>query len=279
MVSSVEPAWGSLGFFDVTPGVPEAMIRSRRSYMFNTYLYAPILNALIFFYHLLGDSFGLAIIALTVVIRGILVPLTIPSMKSQQKLMELQPKLAALKKKHPDKLKLQQAQLELYKAHGVNPGAGCLPQIVQIIILIGLYQVFNNFLQGGQIDGASVNMRFLWLDLTKSDPFYILPLLAGVSQLIYSLMLRPGTEHPHPQEKLTTKKEVKEEKDEMTMAQEIQNQMLFMMPLMTAVIALRFPSGLALYWVITTLFSLVQQWMVTGPGGLRYYWAKLRSLV
>ena len=154
--------------------------------MFQTFLYNPLLNSLIFFYHLLGDSFGLAIIALTVAIRAVLVPLTIPSIKAQQKMLEIQPEIEKLKKKHKgDKPGLQKAQLELMKTHGVNPGAGCLPQIVQIAILIALYQVFNNFLTGGQIDGQTVTMNFLWLDLSRPDQFYIFPVLAGLTQLVY----------------------------------------------------------------------------------------------
>lgn len=246
--------------------------------MFQTFLYNPLLNSLIFFYHLLGDSFGLAIIALTLAIRAVLVPLTIPAIKAQQKMLDLQPEIEKLKKKHQgDKAALQKAQLELMQGHGVNPGAGCLPQIIQIAILIALYQVFNNFLSGGQIDGNSVNMNFLWLDLSLPDRLYIFPILAGLTQLVYSLMLRPGAEHPHPNEVPPTSPKSltspKQERDEMTMAQEIQNQMLFMMPLMTVIISLRFPSGLSLYWVITTVFSVIQQWFITGPGGLKYYWA------
>lgn len=242
-------------------------------------LYSPIFEALKFFYHLLGDSFGLAIIALTVAIRAVLVPLTIPSIKAQQKMLAIQPEIEKLKKKHQDdKPGLQKAQLELMKTHGVNPGAGCLPQIVQIAILIALYQVFNNFLNGGQIDGNSVNMSFLWLDLSRPDRLYIFPILAGLTQLVYSLMLRPGAEHPHIKEELKMdKKEKQEEKTEMGMAQEIQNQMLFMMPLMTVIISLRFPSGLSLYWVITTVFSVIQQWFITGPGGLKYYWTLAKA--
>lgn len=235
--------------------------------------YAPILQALIFFYHLTGNSFGLAIIALTAIIRGISFPLSLPAMKSQKKLQALAPELSALKKKHKEKAELQKAQLELYKSHGVNPGAGCLPQILQILILIALYNVFTNFIHGGQIDGSMINMNFLWLDLSKPDQLYILPVLAGVTQLLYSLMLRPGTEHPHPKEKQDTKKEKKEEKNEMEMAEEIQSQMMFMMPAMTLIISFQFASGLTLYWVVTTVFSIIQQWLVTGPGGLRYYWA------
>lgn len=244
--------------------------------MFNTFFYTPLLTALVFLYHLLGNSFGLAIIALTVGLKLLLVPLTISSIKSQKKMMDLAPKLSELKKKHTDKLELQKAQLELYKSHGVNPGAGCLPQIIQIVILIALYQVFLNFLNGGTIDGATVNSDFLWLNLAKPDPIYVLPVLAGLTQLVHSLMLRPGTEHPHGSEH-QSKKDEKTEKNEMEMGQEIQNQMLFLMPIMTAVISLRFPSGLALYWVVTTVFSVVQQWIITGPGGLAYYAALVGS--
>lgn len=248
--------------------------------LFNTLLYTPIVNTLIFLYHILGNSFGLAIIALTIVLRGITIPLTIPALKSQKKLQGLQPELAKLKKKYSDKKQLQMAQLELYKQHGVNPGAGCLPQILQIIVLIALYQAFLKFINGGQIDGSTINMRFLWLDLSKPDPFYLLPALAGLTQLIYSFMLRPGTEHPHPSEIAKFPKSpnsAQEQKSEKDMAEEIQGQMTFMMPIMTVIISLKFPSGLALYWVITTVFSVIQQWFITGPGGLKYYWSLAKS--
>ena len=247
--------------------------------VFNTYLYQPILQSLIFFYHLLGDSFGWAIIGMTLAIRLISAPLTIPAMRVQQKLQKLHPELEKLKKAHSDKKELQKAQLELYRQHGVNPGAGCLPQIVQIVILIALYQVFMNFLNGGVIDGQTINMTFWWLDLSKPDKYYILPVLAGVSQLIFSMMLKPGTEHPHQVEKIVKPKDIKEEKTEMDMATEIQNQILFMMPLMTAIISLKFPSGLALYWVMTTVFSVIQQWIMTGPGGLKYYSKKVLGII
>lgn len=245
--------------------------------MFKTLLYNPILSSLIFFYHLLGDSFGLAIIALTAAIKLVTYPLMIPAIRAQQQMQKLQPEIKKLKEKHSDKKEFQKAQLELFQQHGVNPGAGCLPQIVQVVILIALYQVFMNFLNGGTINGTSANMQFLWLDLSRPDQYFILPILAGISQLVYSLMLRPGTEHPHRTEKIVNPKEVKQEKNEMDMAQEIQSQMLFLMPLMTVVISLKFPSGLALYWVITTLFSVVQQWLMTGPGGLHYYWLLIKN--
>ena len=251
--------------------------------MFNTFLYQPIFKILIFLTGILGGSFGLAIIALTLMIRTALIPLTLPSMKSAKKMKELKPRLDELKKKHSkDKRRLQQEQLNLYKEHGVNPAAGCLPTIVQFMILIALYRVFIDFIQNGGVDSLSVNMQFILLDLSKPDPLYILPLMAGGTQLLLSQMLMTGKEH-HKVEDLKKKARDKEKKlqkgsdgeDTLEMAETLQQQMLYVMPVMTVIIALRFPSGLALYWVATTLFSLVQQYILSGPGGLAKVFEKL----
>lgn len=230
------------------------------------FLISPITSLLVFLYSLTGDNLGLAIILLTLLVRGVLVPVTIPSLKSAKKLQELKPHLDRLKEKHKDKQKLQLATLELYKQHGINPAAGCLPQIAQLIVLIALYQVFTKFIDTGQIDGQSLNLDFLWLNLSKPDPFYILPVLAGVTQLVFSLMMSSGLEGHLKAPK--QKKEKQKEEDSLEMAQSMSQQMLFIMPAMTVLISLNFPSGLALYWVITTLFSLVQQYLVSGLGGL-----------
>ena len=105
-------------------------------------LYQPILNALIFLYKVLFNNLGLAIIALTVIVRFALSPIMTNQLKSAKKMQELAPELEKLKRKFKDdKQKLMQAQMELYKNHGVNPASGCLPQIVQLIVLISLYPV------------------------------------------------------------------------------------------------------------------------------------------
>lgn len=241
------------------------------------FIKTPINYVLVFLYHLTGNNFGLAIIALTLVIRFILVPVTLPSLRSAKKMQALKPKLDALKKKHTDKQKLQQAQMELYKQHGINPMSGCLPQIAQLVVLIALYQVFIGIINAGQIDGVSINTQFLWLDLSKPDPLYILPVLAGLTQLVFSAMMQSGVEQ-HVQAPKAKKAKQKEE-DSLEMAQTMQQQMMFMMPAMTVIIALRFPSGLALYWVATTLFSLVQQYFVSGWGGLARYSTRFLILV
>ena len=240
------------------------------------FLIAPINNLLIFLYGISGQNLGLAIIFLTLIVRGVLVPVTIPSLRSAKKLQELKPHLDKLKQKHKDKQKLQLATLELYKQHGINPAAGCLPQIAQLLVLIALYQVFINFINGGQYNGQSLNLNFLWLDLGKADPYYILPVLAGLTQLIFSFMMTSGLESHVKAPK--NKDEKKKEEDSMEMAQSMQQQMLYLMPAMTVIIALKFPSGLALYWVVTTLFSLVQQYLVSGLGGLKPILVKLRII-
>lgn len=240
------------------------------------FLIAPINNLLIFLYGISGQNLGLAIIFLTLIVRGVLVPITIPSLRSAKKLQELKPHLDKLKQKHKDKQKLQLATLELYKQHGINPAAGCLPQIAQLLVLIALYQVFINFINGGQYNGQSLNLNFLWLDLGKADPYYILPVLAGLTQLIFSFMMTSGLESHVKAPK--NKDEKKKEEDSMEMAQSMQQQMLYLMPAMTVIIALKFPSGLALYWVVTTLFSLVQQYIVSGLGGLKPILVKLRII-
>ena len=116
--------------------------------LWNTLLYNPLLQALLFLYHALFNNFGLAVLALTVIIRAILVPVTIPALKSAKKMADLKPHLDALKEKHgSDKQRLQAEQLRLYRENGVNPAAGCLPYLVQFLVLIALYQVFMFFIQ------------------------------------------------------------------------------------------------------------------------------------
>lgn len=235
--------------------------------MFNKILYQPILDALLFIHQYVGNL-GVAIIILTIGIRLVLLPVTLPSLKSATKMRDLKPEIDALKKKHgDDKQALQKAQMELFQKHQVNPAAGCLPQIVQIIVLIALYRVFIDFLQNGHIE----NTHFLWFNTTQPDPLYILPVLAALVQLVLALMIQPATSTAAEKtlaEQTEEKDDDKQAQDMEQMAATMQQQMIFLMPLMTGFIALRFPAGLAVYWVISTLFSAVQQYLVSGWGGL-----------
>ncbi len=234
-----------------------------------------IISILSQLYGVTGDL-GLAIIVFTLIVRFLLVPLTLPSLKAQKQIQALQPELKKLKAKHgADKKALQVAQMELYKQYNVNPLAGCLPQLVQIGLLIVLYQALVRFLGQDTVNGSVVDPSFLWLTLTKPDHLFVMPVLASVSQLVLSLMIAPATEVrdvvPNNSKKPSLKEANKKEEDMADMAAAMQQQMIFVMPVMIGISALRFPSGLALYWVATTVFSIVQQWILSGPGGLKSY--------
>lgn len=248
-----------------------------------------LVNPLFDFLQLLNGwtgNLGLSIILLTLIVRAALVPLTYPSLKAQnetrRKMKEIQPKLNALKKKHAkDRVAMAQAQQALFKEHDIRVTAGLLPNILQLIVLIAVYQVFQRFLHPDVAfpDGMSL---FLGLDLLKNDPTYIMPILAGATQLLYSVMLLPGLEKhdliPDDSKSKKLKEANKEEEKEEDMTLAIQQQMVFILPFTTAFIAARFPAGFALYWVITTVFSIVQQYTVSGIGGVEKYVHQVRDL-
>ncbi|NCN82981.1 MAG: membrane protein insertase YidC [Candidatus Pacebacteria bacterium] len=218
--------------------------------------------------HTLTGNLGWAIIIFTLLLRSLLFPLSLQSQRAMTKMRDLQPELDKLKGKHgKDKKAMQQAQLELYQKNKVNPVAGCIPQIIQLVILIVLYQFLLKFLSQEVVNGVVINPHFFWLDLRHPDSLYVLPVLAGLTQLVLSLMMAPVK--TAPDKKSTAKKVEKAPEGIGDMAQTMQKQMIFMMPLFTAFIALRFPSGLALYWVITTVFSVIQQYYVSGFGGMK----------
>lgn len=266
--------------------------------LWNFLLYEPLLNALIFLYGVLFNNFGLAIIVLTVALRLILVPLTLPSLRAAKKMRELAPELEKLKSKYKDdRKKLAKAQMELYRRHGANPAAGCLPQIVQLIILIALYRAFLGVLQAnGDIvqklnellysslqlsPGTVINTNFLYLDLAKPDVFHLsglpIPLpgfvliAAALVQFISSKMMMPVVAQSQALAKKTETK-----KDDL--ASSLQTQMVYLFPLMTIFIGYSFPSGLILYWFIFSFSTAVQQYFVSGFGGLEPWLKKLKLL-
>jgi YidC/Oxa1 family membrane protein insertase len=240
--------------------------------IFEPILVTPIYELLKFLTVTTGN-FGIAIILLTLIIRSLLSPLSLPTIKSQKKIRDIKPELDKLKKLHKDdKAKLQVAQMELYKKHNINVMSGCLPQILQLVILIALYGVLQSFVGKATAEGFTINTAFLGLDLSKPDPTRIIPILAAVSQLVMSIMLLPGKEKhdliPDDVKGKKLKEANKKEAGEQEMAESMQRQMVFMMPLMTGWIALSFPAGLGVYWIVTTVFTIAQQWVVAGPGGL-----------
>lgn len=225
--------------------------------LFNTILYEPLLNLLVFIYNILpGHDIGLAIIILTVIIKVVLWPFSWKSVESQKALQDLQPKLDALKKKYAnDKAKLSQEMMALYKNQNINPASSCLPLLIQFPILIAVYQVFRSGLTTTELTGiysfiynpGQINaISFGFVDLAK--PQAVLAVIAGIAQFWQAKML-------------TSKKQPKVPgaKDENITA--IMNkQMMFLMPALTIFIGLSLPGGLMIYWLATTLLTIFQQY-------------------
>ena len=243
----------------------------------------PIFNVLVGIYSL-TQNLGVSIILLTILIRTLLLPIVLPSFKAMKKQRDLQPEIEKLKAKYgTDKKKLAEKQLELFQKHGINPVAGCLPQVLMIIVLIALYGVIMKFSNGVVIADlnnliyfdflkfpldAIINTRFLYLDLAKSDPYYIFAVLSGAIQFLVSKMLMP---YNVAGQKAAAKTPDKAD----DIAYNVQNQMLYMAPILTVIIGISLPAGAVLYIFTTTVFSLVQQYFATGLGGLTPWVEKL----
>jgi len=225
--------------------------------MFQTFFYQPIFNLLVFLYNIVpGHDLGLAIIALTIVIKVVLLPLSRQSIKSQKALQNLQPKINEIKKKHANnKEAMGKAMMELYKQEKVNPFSSCLPLLIQLPFLWAVFRVFRDGLNGQSLDlvYSFINrpetiepLSFGVVNLAQ--PNIVFAILAGAAQFWQAKMM-------------TTKRpEIKSSgaKDEDMMA--IMNkQMIYFMPALTIFICLTFPSGLALYWLITTVLTALQQ--------------------
>ncbi|NCO79886.1 hypothetical protein CO116_03080 [Candidatus Falkowbacteria bacterium CG_4_9_14_3_um_filter_38_19] len=225
--------------------------------IFQVVFYQPILNLLIFLYNIIpGNDLGLAIIAMTVIIKLILLPLSKQSIRSQKSLQDLQPKINELKKRYADnKGAMGKAMMELYRQEKVNPFSSCLPLLIQLPFLWAVFGVFRNGLNGQSLNlvysfihrPEIINpLSFGLIDLSK--PNVVLAVLAGLAQFWQAKMM--STKRPPLKSKGS--------RDEDMMA--IMNkQMLYFMPALTVFIGLTFPGGLALYWLTTTVLTALQQ--------------------
>jgi YidC/Oxa1 family membrane protein insertase len=198
-----------------------------------------------------SGSAGLAIVVFTIVIKTLLMPLTVKSIRSSKAMQELQPKIKELQKKHgKDRQELSRKTMELYAQHGVNPMAGCLPMLIQIPIFFGVYRAIINLSESRVGEWAN---GFLWLgDLSEADPWKVLPIAAGVFQFVQTKMMRPenAPKATDPQ-------------------QAMMNHMMNFMPLMVIVFGWTFASGAVLYWMTQSVYSVIQQWFITGWGSMR----------
>ncbi|MBM3142086.1 MAG: membrane protein insertase YidC [Chloroflexi bacterium] len=232
--------------------------------LWNTIILEPVLNSLIAMCTVLGGSFGLAIIALTVIVRLIMFPLTVRQTQSTKAMQSLQPKMQELQKKYAkNQQKLQQEMMKLYKEAGINP-LGCLwPMLIQLPIWIALYQAImqalaatpENLLSLSQHlyswaavgQAVPLNEHFLWLRLSRPDPNLILAILVGGTMWVMQKMVTPPTADPRQQS--------------------MTSMMTLMMPLMFGFFTLSFPSGLALYWVVSNILGIIIQYFVSGGWG------------
>lgn len=184
--------------------------------------------------HKLTGNWGWAIILLTVLIKLVFFPLSAASYKSMAKMRLVTPKLIKLKELYgDDKMRLNQEMMALYKKENINPLGGCLPVLVQIPVFISLYWVLL----------GTVEMRNApwigWIqDLSAQDPYYILPLLMGITMFIQT-KLNPAPPDP------------------------LQAKVMLMMPVLFTGMFLFFPAGLVLYWTVNNILSIVQQWQIT----------------
>lgn len=183
-------------------------------------------------------SYGLAIVIMTVIVKLILYPLTKKQIESTKAMMSIQPKMKEIQKKYKDdKQRLNMELANLYKNEGVNPLAGCLPLLVQMPIMIGIFYGIRDFSYAGP-------SNFLWMEtISNPDPMYILPILSALTTFIQSKQTMPDTSSP--QNKI----------------------MLYFMPLFIGYISLNFPAGLVIYWVVMNIMQIGQQALMNKAAG------------
>ena len=198
-----------------------------------TFAAAPLFKLLMWLHGIFGN-WGWAIVALTIIIRLFLFPLTHKGMMGMQKIKEIAPKVKELQTKYKgDPQRMNAAVMELYKKHGANPLGGCLPLLLQIPVFFAIYRVLLNAVE---LQGAE---WILWInDLSRMDPYFVLPIVMGAS-MYYQQRMTPNSFTDPLQEKLFR-----------------------FLPIIFTFFFVTFPAGLVLYWLVNNLFSIGQQYMV-----------------
>ncbi|MBI5045375.1 MAG: YidC/Oxa1 family membrane protein insertase [Candidatus Levybacteria bacterium] len=239
----------------------------------------PITNLLVGIYQLLiflhiPYPLGFSVILLTIVIRFALFPLMGAQLRSAKKMQDMTPHLSAIKDKHKgDSQRIQAETMLLYKKHGINPAAGCLPVLVQLPVIWGLYSVLQHAVSQTSLHEInkliyvdSLKLAKLWdthffgmplgqnpsqLLATIGPGILLLPILTGASQFVQSKMMIP--------KKDPTQKSKPSGSD---FASAFQTQSLYVFPLMIAFFSYQFPAGLSLYWITFTVFGIIQQYLM-----------------
>ncbi|MCC6934499.1 MAG: membrane protein insertase YidC [Candidatus Yanofskybacteria bacterium] len=217
--------------------------------MFTEIIYRPILNLTMYLYGTVAFAdLGVAIVAMTILIRAALSPLSLKTARSQRGMAELAPEIEAIKEKHKGNTQAQsEAVMALYKEKGVNPLAGCLPLVLQLPVLFGVYRVFLNIFKPETLDllyrfvpdPGTVNHIMLGVfDISKRSP--VLAIVAGAMQFIQARVSMGGQAASGQ-------------------AAAMNQQMMYLLPIIIVVVSWSLPAGLALYWVVTTAWSIGEQ--------------------
>lgn len=273
---------------------------------FNLVFIHPIINILVALYSVfslihLPYALGFAIIGLTIVIRLIIYPLTTSQLRASLKMQKIGPHLSRLKEKHKgDSARIQQETLRLYKEHGVNPAAGCLPIIIQMPIFFALYSVLQRIVSiKPDVVVSEINkivysqFGFLKLNSAWETSFFgfplggmpsqllstmplilLIPVATGVLQFILSKMMIPAKSAVVIEKNIEKKGNV-DKKDASDFANAFQTQAMYIFPVMIGFFSFSFPIGLSLYWNTFTIFGIIQQYKIVGLGGLSE-WIKKR---
>lgn len=237
--------------------------------LYNTLIYEPLFNALIWFYHIIpGNNMAIAIIVLTLLIKTLLLWPSFSAIRAQKQLQETQPKIDAIREKYKDdKEELGKKLMEFYKTNKVNPFASCLPLIIQLPILLALYRAFFRGLQvdaeTGILQSEQVQRLYGWLaEIYSTTPLETVAFgvdLAAPHNIILAV-LAGGAQYLQAKSMQARKPEVKSDgaKDENAAAM-VTKQMTIILPIMTVVFGYQFPAGVTLYWLVSTVYSYIQQ--------------------
>jgi YidC/Oxa1 family membrane protein insertase len=222
-------------------------IEWRKNLNFFKFIAIPMGYLLSFVYDFVG-SYGITIVIFTVIIRLALFPMYASQIKGQMKMQDMQPKTAEIQKKYAhDKTEMNQKVMELYKEEKYNPITGCLPMLIQLPILFGLFALLRNPVSFLPADKTymivAVHENFLWIhDLSQSD-LWILPILAGITQFLVMHLSTPAN---------------KNASGPAANMQGMTKMMKYFFPVMIVWMGRTFPSGMALYWVIGNLCMMAQ---------------------
>jgi YidC/Oxa1 family membrane protein insertase len=227
----------------------------------------PFITILLFLYQVLGGHVVVAIVVFTILVRLATYPLTLKQQRSTKAMQKLQPELRKLQEKYKnERERLAQEQWALYRQHGVNPLAGCLPILIQLPIMLGLYYAIVATLAAtpSQLLDLSGRLwvpdlssqvplanKFLWLNLAVPDPLYILPVLVVITTWLQQKLLMPATPSSGGSRQADQ-------------AAQISRQLMLIMPLMFGFFSLSFASGLSIYFIASNLIGIAQYAMMGG---------------